>query len=155
MCNTITAVDTLPSVQDDDGKFKYTIPCYVLPHDLPKLTEAMSKHGGGSRGGDGSFDNTRADGAHGGDNNSQNPSLALPQRYMVKPLDHGEGHGIFVATTIDEILNTKNEYMESENRLVQPFVADPFLINGKKFDLRTYVLTDYPTMISFYVKMRD
>ena len=148
MCNTITAVDTLPSMQDGDGKFKYTIPCYVLPHDLPKLTDAMSKHARPKNNehrdiatqlrtaADDDVERTQ----HGTAGAAPGQEQQEQQRYMVKPLNHGEGHGIFVASTIEEILNTKNEYIEGEMRLVQPFVADPFLINGKKFDLRTYVL---------------
>lgn len=37
MCNTITSIDTLPALQNANGRFKYTIPCYVLPRDSAKL----------------------------------------------------------------------------------------------------------------------
>jgi hypothetical protein len=39
----------------------------------------------------------------------------------VKPLDHGEGHGIFVATSIEEITSAQNEYMQSSKRLGTAF----------------------------------
>jgi hypothetical protein len=103
MCNTITDIDTLPAWQNAAGTFKYTIPCYVLPRDMPRLVKSMQE--------------------------KQNKG----ERYMVKPLDHGEGHGIFVATSIEEITSAQNEWMKSSKRLVQPFIADPHLINGKKY----------------------
>ena len=73
MCNTITSIDTLPSMQNVNGRFRYTIPCYVLPRDGEKLRVDMDK----------------------------NPDKT--QRYMVKPLGRGEGHGIFIGTTYDEV----------------------------------------------------
>jgi hypothetical protein len=35
MCRTINSVAVIPSLQNADGKFKYAIPCYVLPQDAP------------------------------------------------------------------------------------------------------------------------
>jgi hypothetical protein len=46
-----------------------------------------------------------------------NPNFATkPQRYMVKPIDRGEGKGIFIANTFDEIVSTSNEYMQGAVR---------------------------------------
>jgi len=65
----------------------------------------------------------------------------LQQRYMVKPLARGEGHGLYVADTLGAITSTRNAYIKNgDSRMAQPFLADPFLIGGRKFDLRTYVL---------------
>ena len=61
--------------------------------------------------------------------------------YIVKPAFRGEGHGIFVATTFDEL-----PQHDTEAFVVQPFLKNPLLIKGKKFDLRTYVLCEMRCM---------
>ena len=67
--------------------------------------------------------------------------------YIVKPAFRGEGHGIFVATTFDEL-----PQHDTEAFVVQPFLKNPLLIKGKKFDLRTYVLVTSvsPLRVYFY-----
>ena len=57
--------------------------------------------------------------------------------WIVKPNGQGEGHGIFVVNNFSEILNKHHIY---DNFVVQPLLTDPYLVEGKKFDFRTYVL---------------
>ena len=54
-----------------------------------------------------------------------------PGPYIVKPSSRGEGHGIFVINSIDELTG-----QFTDGFVVQPLLTDPFLIKGKKFDLR-------------------
>lgn len=67
--------------------------------------------------------------------------------YIVKPAFRGEGHGIYVVRTFDEL-----PQYDAETFVVQPFLKNPLLIKGKKFDLRTYVLVTSvsPLRIYFY-----
>lgn len=67
--------------------------------------------------------------------------------YIVKPSFRGEGHGIFVTDDFNEL-----DYPGMDNFVVQPFLNNPYLIKGKKFDLRTYVLVTSisPLRLYFY-----
>ncbi len=67
--------------------------------------------------------------------------------YIVKPSFRGEGHGIFIIDSFDEI-----ERLALDNFVVQPFLNSPYLVKGKKFDLRTYVLVTSisPLRLYFY-----
>ena len=55
--------------------------------------------------------------------------------YIVKPAFRGEGHGIFVVDSFEEINRPT-----IENYVIQPFLSNPLLVKSKKFDFRTYVL---------------
>lgn len=55
--------------------------------------------------------------------------------WIVKPSAKGEGHGIFVVQSFSELDNA-----QTDGFVVQPLLRDPYLIHGKKFDFRTYVL---------------
>ena len=67
--------------------------------------------------------------------------------WIVKPSGQGEGHGIFVVNSFDEIA----EHKSFDNFVVQPLLKDPFLVNGKKFDFRTYVLVSSITPLRAYI----
>eukprot|EP00040_Diaphanoeca_grandis_P029831 m.175492 g.175492 ORF g.175492 m.175492 type:complete len:453 (-) comp31823_c0_seq2:219-1577(-) len=81
----------------------------------------------------------------------QHVAKNLGAPWMVKPLARGEGHGLFVATELREIEQGTNEFISDANRLVQPFMTDPFLINQKKFDLRLYVLVTSISPLRVYL----
>ena len=67
--------------------------------------------------------------------------------YIVKPSFRGEGHGIFIIDSFDEV-----QRPTIDNYVVQPFLNNPYLVKGKKFDLRTYVLVTSisPLRLYFY-----
>lgn len=124
MCDTIRAIGTPPGqFSDKNGHFLYTMNCYVLPRDTASLSTDMER----------------------------DASEGTGQRYMVKPLDRGEGHGLFVASTFEQVTQQTNEYMADSRRLVQPFMAEPFLIDGRKFDLRTYVFVTSISPLRVYL----
>lgn len=55
--------------------------------------------------------------------------------FVVKPSDRGEGHGIFVTSQLEDLMNDSLSHY-----VVQPLLVDPFLVEERKVDLRTYVL---------------
>ena len=57
--------------------------------------------------------------------------------WIVKPSGQGEGHGIFVVNYMSEILKDHTSFT---NFVVQPLMTDSYLVEGRKFDFRTYVL---------------
>lgn len=68
--------------------------------------------------------------------------------WIVKPSGQGEGHGIFVVNYFDEILN---RHLQIDNFVVQPLLRDPYLVEGKKFDFRTYVLVTSTLPLRAYI----
>ena len=68
--------------------------------------------------------------------------------WIVKPCGQGEGHGIFVVNNFTEI---SSRPQNPDGFVVQPLLNDPYLVNGKKFDLRTYVLVTSITPLRAYI----
>ncbi len=66
--------------------------------------------------------------------------------YIVKPSFRGEGHGIFVIDSFKDI-----DGPELDNFVVQPFLNNPYLLKGKKFDFRTYVLVTSISPLRLYI----
>lgn len=67
--------------------------------------------------------------------------------YIVKPAFRGEGHGIYVVRSFKEI-----SHSTAESYVIQPFLKRPYLVRGRKFDFRTYVLVTSisPPRVYFY-----
>ena len=72
----------------------------------------------------------------------------LTRDWIVKPCGQGEGHGIFIVNTYDEI---ETRPQNPDGFIVQPLLTDPFLVNGKKFDFRTYVLVTSMSPLRVYI----
>lgn len=68
--------------------------------------------------------------------------------WIVKPSGQGEGHGIFVVNYISEILK---RHIFLYNFVVQPLLNNPYLVEGKKFDFRTYVLVTSMIPLRAYI----
>lgn len=74
--------------------------------------------------------------------------IANPNKeYIVKPAFRGEGHGIYVVRSMKEITQSLTETF-----VIQPFLTKPYLVRGRKFDFRTYVLVTSisPLRVYFY-----
>jgi len=72
--------------------------------------------------------------------------------WIVKPYKQGGGKGIFVLDTVGEI-----ERLVSQERKVvlQPYLNTPHLLDGRKWDLRTYVLVTSATPVVRAYVFRD
>lgn len=68
--------------------------------------------------------------------------------WIVKPSGQGEGHGIFVVNFFEEIIS---RHLVIDNFVVQPLLADPYLVEGRKFDFRTYVLVTSMLPLRAYI----
>jgi hypothetical protein len=68
--------------------------------------------------------------------------------WIVKPSGQGEGHGIFIVNTFNEILS---RHLVLDNFVVQPLLTNPYLVKGKKFDFRTYVLVTSMLPLRAYI----
>lgn len=68
--------------------------------------------------------------------------------WIVKPGGQGEGHGIFVVNYFDEI---RRRHLVIDNFVVQPLLTNPYLVEGKKFDFRTYVLVTSVLPLRAYI----
>ena len=66
--------------------------------------------------------------------------------WIVKPSAKGEGHGIFVVNSFEELGTTP-----TDGFVVQPLLSDPCLVHGKKFDFRTYVLVTSVLPLRAYI----
>lgn len=64
--------------------------------------------------------------------------------YILKPNNSARGIGI-------KLLSASAQVPKQRSCLVQRYVADPFLINGIKFDLRVYVLVTSIDPLRIYV----
>eukprot|EP00731_Ephydatia_muelleri_P025512 Em0017g595a len=74
--------------------------------------------------------------------------LREPSDWIVKPGNRGEGHGIFVVSSIDEITRSN---LTMNGYVVQPLLKQPYLVFGRKIDLRTYVLITSVTPLRAYI----
>lgn len=62
------------------------------------------------------------------------PSGKSKQAFIVKPDGGSQGRGIFLTKNLEDIENLKSTHV------AQTYIRNPYLIDGKKFDLRIYVL---------------
>ena len=74
----------------------------------------------------------------------------------MKPIGRAQGKGIFLFKKLSEISKWRSEYRwkpdnsEVESYIVQRYIANPYLVGGKKFDMRLYVLvTSYSPLTAY------
>ncbi|KAG0560721.1 hypothetical protein KC19_9G007800 [Ceratodon purpureus] len=66
--------------------------------------------------------------------------------WIMKPVGKARGRGIFLFTRLNQISEWKKDHRwkvenpQVENYIVQRYIDNPYLIGGKKFDLRIYVV---------------
>lgn len=64
----------------------------------------------------------------------------------MKPVGKAQGKGIFLFDKLNQISDWKKDHTykkdqpQAENYVVQRYVENPYVIGGRKFDLRLYVL---------------
>jgi hypothetical protein len=62
------------------------------------------------------------------------------RQFILKPTDRGEGAGIIVMDNWKKLPKWKAEFPDNDEIVVQTYLPNPFLINSRKWDMRTYVL---------------
>ena len=87
--------------------------------------------------------------------------------WIMKPAGRAQGKGIFLFTDLKDITDwkkgeSKNEKIYEANKdsagpeiyVVQRYLSNPYLIGGKKFDMRIYILvTSVSLVFSFYTRL--
>ncbi|CAO2578272.1 Probable tubulin polyglutamylase TTLL9 [Lemmus lemmus] len=67
----------------------------------------------------------------------KNPGIT----WIMKPVARSQGKGIFLFRRLKDIMDwRKKDEIPVENYVAQRYVENPYLIGGRKFDLRVYVL---------------
>ncbi|TMW55878.1 hypothetical protein Poli38472_008526 [Pythium oligandrum] len=66
--------------------------------------------------------------------------------WIMKPTSKAQGKGIFLFTKLSQISDWRTDYrwqpqnQQVETYVVQRYISNPYLVGGKKFDLRLYAL---------------
>lgn len=82
------------------------------------------------------------------------------QAWIMKPTGRSQGKGIFLFTKLKEISKWRSEHrwkpdnVEVESYVVQRYISHPYLVGGKKFDLRIYALVTSFSPLQVYLHRR-
>ena len=71
--------------------------------------------------------------------------------WIVKPTNRGEGSGIVVMDDAEHLKKWKEQFEAIDEVVVQQYMPNPMLINGKKWDLRTYILVTSTNPLRAYM----
>jgi tubulin polyglutamylase TTLL9 len=75
----------------------------------------------------------------------------------MKPIGKSQGKGIFLFNKLSQITQWKSDYRwkpdnpQVEAYVVQKYISNPYLIGGKKFDMRLYALVTSFQPLTVYV----
>lgn len=76
--------------------------------------------------------------------------------WIMKPIGRSQGKGIFLFRNLNDIRKWKSETRwkadnsDVESYIVQRYISNPYLVGGKKFDLRIYALvTSYTPLVVY------
>jgi len=71
----------------------------------------------------------------------------VPKVYIAKPTKGLQGKGIFLFKTIERLENNIN----GKEHVVQEYIAEPLLMEKKKFDVRLYVVITCLTPLTAFI----
>ncbi|TYZ59530.1 hypothetical protein PybrP1_003448 [[Pythium] brassicae (nom. inval.)] len=77
--------------------------------------------------------------------------------WIMKPIGKAQGKGIFLFTKLSQISDWKTDYRwhpenhQVETYVVQKYISNPYLVGGKKFDLRLYALVPSFAPLEIYL----
>jgi len=113
---------------------------FVLPDDLDKVVEAFEKQ-----------NNNNKKQHNYGDNKKTKKRKKRKETFIIKPDDGAQGDGIFLAQNFRDI-EIKMSHNFNRNLIVQKYISKPMTIEGKKFDLRIYILiTKLDPILELYI----
>uniref|UniRef100_A0A0V0JB61 Tubulin polyglutamylase TTLL4 n=1 Tax=Schistocephalus solidus TaxID=70667 RepID=A0A0V0JB61_SCHSO len=105
-------------------EYNFYPPTFILPREYSRLKEFWEEY---------SVE----------DQNSNGNRISAP-RWILKPPACARGIGVYVVSKLSDV--------PSRKRLIaQLYLADPFLINGNKFDLRVYVYVSCVDPLQLYI----
>jgi tubulin polyglutamylase TTLL9 len=77
--------------------------------------------------------------------------------WIMKPIGKAQGKGIFLITKLKDISRWKSEHRwkadntEVEAYIVQRYLLNPYIVGGKKFDIRLYALVTSFSPLVVYI----
>eukprot|EP00164_Ancoracysta_twista_P000760 GFYU01001001.1.p1 GENE.GFYU01001001.1~~GFYU01001001.1.p1 ORF type:complete len:410 (+),score=100.27 GFYU01001001.1:106-1335(+) len=79
--------------------------------------------------------------------------------WIMKPIGKAQGKGIFLFNKLSQISDWKKDHRwksdsntpQAETYIVQRYIENPYLIGGKKFDLRIYVMVTSYSPLTVYL----
>ncbi|EQC37590.1 hypothetical protein SDRG_05186 [Saprolegnia diclina VS20] len=77
--------------------------------------------------------------------------------WIMKPIGKAQGKGIFLFTKLSQISDWRTDYrykpenQQVETYVVQKYISNPYLVGGKKFDLRLYALVTSFSPLEIYM----
>ncbi|KAJ4460001.1 putative tubulin tyrosine ligase [Paratrimastix pyriformis] len=71
--------------------------------------------------------------------------------WIMKPIAKSQGKGIFLVNKLSQVTDWKRDHPDpSDSYIIQRYLDNPYLIGGKKFDLRIYCLvTSYSPLTAY------
>ena len=102
----------------------FTFPCWVMPEGFNALSKYAAKH---------------------------SPEQT---QWIVKPRSSGAGQGIYVVDTDSNDSVGALRQLRHTKHVVQTYLTNPHLINGRKWDMRTYVLCTSVSPLRAYIYSR-
>uniref|UniRef100_A0A7S3D9R4 Tubulin--tyrosine ligase-like protein 9 n=1 Tax=Palpitomonas bilix TaxID=652834 RepID=A0A7S3D9R4_9EUKA len=77
--------------------------------------------------------------------------------WIMKPIGKAQGKGIFLFNKLSQISEWRKDHKwkadspQAETYIVQRYIENPYLIGGKKFDLRIYVMVTSYNPLTVYL----